>query len=220
MVLWSGVYSADDVLQLESFWSALKSSRMHVADTETSSTFTENKLKSVGFFFFQCSPDHHLYLPHTPLHTLLLFLPSSLKQLFQSPPPLLPSLFSRQRADAGKRFLSPRSFFLSLGIHFLFWDITAALRAFLRSFSATHIRVYAFSGCASELSLTLCVFNLFSFEPGSRYQKSSSVTLTSHSYHLSFIMDFSLLLWHWEVVISIIIVVQYYLVTYSCIVLK
>ena len=63
--------------------------------------------------------------------------------LHPTTPPLLPSPSSRQRADAGKHFLSPRSYFLALGIHFLFADTTTAPRAFLRNLCHTHTHTHA-----------------------------------------------------------------------------
>lgn len=118
----------------------------------------------------------------TRTNTLNRSLSSSLNNsLFHPPsPPRLPSPSSRQRADAGKHFLSPRSYFLSLGIHFLFAANTTALRAFLSSHSITHtrahtIRVHAFNDVCAQTGLTysahcVCVFgvcDLFSFDSGS-----------------------------------------------------
>lgn len=97
-----------------------------------------------------------------------------LKQLyFILPPPLaaprLPSPFSRQRADAGKHFLSPRSYFLSLGIHFLFVANTTALRAFLRSLPITNTHTHTENISMHWLTVLaardVCV--LFSLDSGS-----------------------------------------------------
>lgn len=65
------------------------------------------------------------------LYSFSLFLWPSL------PLSLLLSTSSRQRADAAKHFPSPRSYFLSLGIHFLPADTTIEVRAFLRNLSLT-----------------------------------------------------------------------------------
>lgn len=125
-----------------------------------------------------------MWHPHIHSWASSLFLSFShwaLKQpCFILAPPLaalrLPSTSSRQRADAGKHFLSPRSYFLPLGIHFLSAANTTALRAFLRSLpyrthihprsENTHVRALFFyelvrCSCACRQTWSLFHFSAF-----------------------------------------------------------